>query len=253
MSSGAKKSPSNNIPEYLPEELLPVWDWWQAKGPATLMQCAVVVLLAAGVYAGMNYFKGRTAAAGAQLTTAQGIDELEAFVSSYGSTKLGPAGKLKLAKAYYDAGRLEDALASYQAFEKDNAKNEFAPVAILGAAECLEGLGRTDEAIAAYGAFSTAHAASYLAPQADLGAIRTTAIKGEKAQALSMLEAFTAKHKGTTWELNAMQLKGTIERYQPGKTRASLFDVADAAAQQIDAQKAPEAPKPAVPAAPESK
>ena len=39
----------HTIPENLPEELLPIYDWWKTKGPAFLTALATAAVLAGGV------------------------------------------------------------------------------------------------------------------------------------------------------------------------------------------------------------
>ena len=94
-------------------ELIPLWDWWVKEGKSTLVTLGVVALLVAGYYGGRNWYQARYAAANQALAGAYTAEDLEAAVSSYGSTKIGPAIKLRLAKSYYDAERYEDALAVY--------------------------------------------------------------------------------------------------------------------------------------------
>jgi len=239
------------IPENLPEELLPVYDWWKEKGPRFLTQATIVVLLAAGVYAGMHYLRGQRDQANAQLSAASTADELETLINTYGSTGAGKLAQLKLARAYYDTGRPEQALETYDAFLAKQATSPFAPIAELGRAHALEAMNRADEAQTAFQAFAAAHPDHYLVPQATLGLARTWVLKGDKAKAKDILEGLKATKKDTPWEMAASQLEGVVDRYEPRAAR-SLFDLADEAAAKAGAAAPATVEAVPVPAMPET-
>lgn len=228
---------NQKLPENLPIELLPVYDWWKEKGPQTIIQVAIAVLVFAGVYGGVFYFKNQNMQAGMQLVSAENIDELEVMTASYGKTKPGILAKLKLAKAYFDNGRAEQALQTYDDFLKNHGSNPFAAVAELGRGQALSALGKQDEAREVFQKFIQAREGHYLIPEATLGLARTWALGGDKAKAKEILDALAKTRKDTVWAAVAEQLSETIDRYQPRAAR-SLFDLADAAAAKVEAAKA---------------
>ena len=161
--SEEKKTSNENLPAFVKAapKLLPVWDWWVKEGKSTVAMLLVAALVVAGFYAGRNWLRGRDAGANQALVNAYAVDELETAVADYGSTKVGPALRLRLAKAYYDAARYEDALAVYDALVAKAGDNAaFADIAVVGRAYALEGQEKFKEAGAAIGALAEAHTSS---------------------------------------------------------------------------------------------
>lgn len=235
-------------PEELPAlvkaapELLPVWDWWVKEGRSTLMMLAVAAVVVGGFYAGRNWLRGRDAAANQALVNAFATDELETAVASYGSTKVGPALKLRLAKSYYDAERYQDALETYEALAA-KAGPEFVDIATVGRAYSLEGLSKFDEAQKAFADYATANPNSYLLLTAQLGAARCKALAGDKDGAAKDFDALKAATKDEFAKTRIERMADAVKRHDPSRAARSLFDAANAAAAAVDAEKKAEAPK----------
>ncbi|MBQ8125878.1 MAG: hypothetical protein IJ173_08350, partial [Kiritimatiellae bacterium] len=98
----------------IPEELLPVIEWWEKDGKQTLAIVAVCGLAVLGYYGVKNYRAAQADAAAVALMDATGVDELAEAASRYEGTKAGPALRLRLAKAYFDAEKYEEALDLYE-------------------------------------------------------------------------------------------------------------------------------------------
>ncbi len=236
------------IPAHLPLELVPLYDWWTANGSQFVVTLAAVAILAGGAFAFKQYRDARIASANKELVQAGTLDELETVVGKYGSTRAGNAARLRLAKAYYDAARYEDALSTYDTCLSKGAPQGFEEIARLGRALALEGLNRLDEALAAYEAFVKSAEGHFLQPQAQIGMARVYTLQGKKDAAKKLIENLKAqKTDNAAWEMAIANTEGVINRYEPRAAR-SLFDAADAAA----AQKAP-APAPAATPAPAAK
>lgn len=214
-------------------ELIPVWDWWVKEGKSTLTTLGVVALLVAGYYGGRAWYNSRYASANQALSGAYTAEDLEAAASSYGSTQVGPAIKLRLAKSYYDADRYEDALAIYDGLAKSKfADGAFDDLVMIGRAYCLEGLGKLAEARDAFAAYAADENKkdSYLLLTAQLGAARTKALAGEKDAALKDLDALKESKKGDAFaESRIDRLTDMLKRYDPNRKAPSLFDAANAA------------------------
>jgi predicted negative regulator of RcsB-dependent stress response len=228
-------------------ELIPLWDWWVKEGKSTLVTLGVVALLVAGYYGGRSWYQSRYAAANQALSGAYTVEDLEAAASSYGSTKIGPAIKLRLAKSYYDAERYDDALAVYDELSgKKFADGAFDDIVVVGRAYCLEGQGKFAEARKVFSDYAAdeGNKDAYLLLTAQLGAARTRALAGEKDAALKDLEALKAAKKDDTFaEARIDRLSDLIKRYDPNRKAPSLFDAANAAEKAIKAEAKPEAPK----------
>lgn len=236
-------------------ELLPLWDWWVKEGRSTLMMVVIAGLAVAAFYAGRNWLRARDAAANAALVNAYTTEELETAVSNYGSTKVGFALRVRLAKSYYDAERYQDALDTYDVLVGKAGKNAaFADVAVVGRAYALEGLKKYKEAGKAFADYAgvPGNTNSYLILTARLGAARCKALDGDKDGALKDFEALKA---GTSDEMAKMRIDrmmDAVKRYDPKRAARSLFDAANAAAEAVAAEKK-ETVKPAETAKPAEK
>ena len=240
--SEEKKTSNENLPAFVKAapELLPVWDWWVKEGKSTVAMLLVAALVVAGFYAGRNWLRGRDAGANQALVNAYAVDELETAVADYGSTKVGPALRLRLAKAYYDAARYEDALAVYDALVAKAGDNAaFADIAVVGRAYALEGQEKFKEAGAAFAAFAQANTNSYLLLAAQLGAARCKALQGDKDGAAKDFDALKEQAKDEFAKARIERMADAVKRHDPARAAArSLFDAANAAATAIDAEKA---------------
>ena len=218
------------IPANLPEELLPLYDWWKANGNQFLVTVTAVVVIAGGVFAFKQARASKIAMANQELRSASSLDELENTVAKYGSTKAGNAARLRLAKAYYDASKYEDALGAYDTCIRKGAPAGFREVAELGRAHALEGLDRLDDALAAYQAFEKANPSHFLLPQAVMGAARVLTLQDRKDEAKTRIENLKAlKTSDAAWEMAIANFEGVLDRYERRATR-SLFEAADEAA-----------------------
>lgn len=228
------------VPQNLPEELLPLYDWWKTKGPKTVATLALGAIVGLAVYSAINWHKGRLAQASEQITVAQGIDEIEAANERFGSTGAGNLLQIRLARAYYDAGRFEDALAAYNAFVKENGSHSFVPLAQLGAAATQEAMADYATAQASYTQLLES-GPTYLRAEAKLGLIRALYLAGEKVKANEQLDAFLADNANEAWHGIAENLKETLKSYKP-RARMSLMDMANAVAPLPEKATAPAAP-----------
>jgi predicted negative regulator of RcsB-dependent stress response len=215
------------IPENLPEELLPVYDWWHAQGKQTVyLVVLVLALVGAGLVLNQNR-KAKIRQAAEGLLAAQSTEDLEKLGRQYGRTGAGLLSQLVLAKNHYDAGRYDDALAGYAAFLKRKPSARFADIAVLGQAHALEAKGEIETARAAFAAFRQKNPGHYLTPQAFMGEARCLAIAGDKKAAAELLDLLIANQAGTTWEERAAELKAILARYEK-RAPVSLFDQASA-------------------------
>ncbi len=172
----------------IPEELLPVVEWWEKDGKKTLAVLALAGIAAGGYFGWKAWREHRCDAAGEALLSAYTTDELEEAVKSYGGEKAGLALKQRLAGSYFAAERYEEALALYDEL-KNSPVEGYEDVPAVGRAECLEALGRHKEALGEYESFIEAKPKSLLLLTARLGAARMTAVLGDRKKAIEALEA----------------------------------------------------------------
>lgn len=234
------------VPAHIPEELIPVYEWWQDKGPKHVTIAAVILGIVA-VIVGINaYRQHQVQAANIALAQAQVTDDYQILVDSNASQPAKLA-QLLLARSYYDSAAYEDALSVYEAYLAKPVAPEFDDIAKLGRAHCLEALGRTDEAMTAVKDFIAANDKSnYLYATAVIAQARLTALAGDKTAAIEILKPYTDAAEGTpeaTYKMLAEQTVKVIKSYSP----RSIFEKA-ATAQ--TASVAPAVTAPATPVAP---
>jgi tetratricopeptide (TPR) repeat protein len=231
-----------DVPANLPLELIPLYIWWQANGRQFMMNAVLVLVAVAAVFGVREWRKGRVSGANRAFAQAVSVGELEDVVERYGSMKIGNAARLRLATAYYDAGRYEEALQMYDACLRKGAPDGFAEIAQVGRAHALEAAGSLDEAFAAYSAFAEANKGHFLETRARMGLARVLTLLGKKGEAKGLLEILKAeKADDPMAEMMVAALEGVVDRYEPRAAR-SLFDRAEEAARTLGELSAPVTP-----------
>lgn len=222
MSEPLKKTDAipDQVPSRIPEDLIPAWLWLKDNGASWLATIAVAVLLVVGYSVYMRHRDNKTAAASQQMlaqpanTPLENVAMLEKAVADHGSSQPGTAVKLKLAKAYCDAGQYDKALSTYDAFIKQHGSHPFADVAQVGRGFALLGQTRTEDALTLFRSFRTQNPHHYLAPQTIFGEAACLAQQGKKDEAKALLQDLRAANRETAWEAAAKRMEGAIDRYQ---------------------------------------
>ena len=230
------QEPKNIPPANLPEELLPVYDWYMGKGKDQLLVAAIALVVAIVAFSIFKYRDGQNAEASFALTGAEGVESLEELNTKYGRTSVAPVISLRLARAYFDAGDYEKAIDAYGAFLKKNRKHILAPQGNLGLAVALEGRaslksgeGNTDAAIEDLSQARdkyielSSDSKSPVYAEAMMGQARCLAMMGDKSAASDILDRLVIDVKDTRWEEMAENLRGVIDRFEGFKS-ISFFD-----------------------------
>ena len=234
--------------EQLIKEVKSILPWLLAAG-----------IVVAGYHGVRKYMADKRIAAAEAVSNAYTTEELEDAVAKFKGSKAEGVLRLRLAKSYFDSANYDSALEIYESLE-GKAPDGFEGVPAVGKAQCLEALGRFDEARAAFDAFAEANEKSFLALTAKLGSARCIAQAGDRAKAIETLEALKASVGDD--ELSKSRVDSTLQivkRYEKRAER-SLFEAADAAQKQLEAETAKdtekktevEAPKDEAKAAPEA-
>ena len=241
----ARVAPTGNVPPTdMPEELIPVYDWYKENGRDFLLTLAIVLIAVFAVLAFRNFHARQNREASAALLSATDTQSLENLANQYGKTKIAPIISLRLAKARYDDGNYQGALNACDDFLKKNKKHELALEARLFRGASLEALERYDEAITSYQELSKEPAA-FISAQAIMGQARCLAAKDDKAAANALLDELAIAQKDTKWETRANELRGVINRFE-GFKNTSIFDrLQDAEAPQAAASEEVVSPAPA--------
>lgn len=199
----------------------------------------VAAAVAVGAYYGVkNHLAARRVAASEAVVESVSVEELEDAVAKFKGAKSGGVLRLKLAKAYFDQRRYQEAFDAYSALEGD-APDAFADIPAVGKAQCLEAMGKYAEALAAYDAYAeSAPSNSYLMLDAKLGSARSLSLAGSKDKALERLEALKAESKDDEISLSRIDSAiDLVKRYEK-REEVSLFDAANAAAAQLESEAA---------------
>ena len=196
----------------IPEELLPVVEWWEKNGKRAIV-VAVVAALCGIAYLAWTARKERAEMATAEATSAvlqdwnavvsnpngadadATVEKMKETVAAYG-TGNGSVMKLLLADADLRMKKYDEALEIYDGLVKSGELPEaFRDVPAVGRAQALEALGKYDEALKAFDAYVEEEPDAYLTLNAQLGAARCLAQLGQKDAAVKRLEGLMAAKK----------------------------------------------------------
>lgn len=216
-------TPVKPVPANIPEELIPVYEWFSEKGKDFLLQLGIVFVAFIAAFSFVKYRASRAEAAAASLLSVNDIAGLEELNGKFGGSKTGPLIRLRLARAYYDGGKFEEAAETFAAFVKSNKGHALVDEARLGLGASLEAQQKFDEAAEAYGTVA-AEAPSPAYAMAEFGKARCLAAKGDKDGAKAIVDAAAAALKGTRWESVAESEKELVDRFDGFRKAAGLFD-----------------------------
>lgn len=223
----------------IPEELLPVIEWWEKNGKQAIVTVVVAAVVAAGYYGFKSHQESQRKAASSALVSSRTLAQLETASNEFGGSKAGPSIKLRLAKEYYDAGQYESAMNLYKELS-GKAPEGFAEAPAIGIAYCLEATEKYDEAAKAFEACAQDEKSLYFLT-AKLGVARCTAAAGDKAKALADLEALKASKEDDA--LAKSRIEAAIDLVKRWEKRAEVIPetVAPAAEAEKSAEPAPKA------------
>ena len=227
-------------------ELLPLIEWWEKDGKQTVIYLAIAAIAVGGWYGFKNHRIAVRTAARDALVNAYTTEEIEDACVKYSGTPTAGALKLRLAKKYFDDGKYEEALATYEELN-GKAPEGFADIPVVGKAQCLEALGKFAEAQKAFEDFAAANPKNYLTLTAQLGAARALCQAGDKKTALAKLEALKKDVKDDP--MATARIEATVKavtRYEKPVAKPAA-PAADAKAEAKPVEKKADA-KPAEPA-----
>lgn len=220
----------------IPEELLPVVEWWEKHGKKAI----VVAVVAAVVGVACLLWNARQerakaiaadATRSALATSAQGlrdpnskeaaeaIQSLQDSVASFGNSGNAMLLKLVLADAYCRRANAEEkdyenALAIYEELAASGkVPAVYSDIPALGRAQCLEAMRKFDEALKAFDAFAAETPDGYQTLNAQLGAARCLAQLGKKDEAIARLEKLMKDKKAAEVLDRALPLEQQLSFY----------------------------------------
>ena len=240
----------------IPEELLPVVEWWEKDGKKTLAIAAVVGVAVLGYISWRSHKEKLQEEAEAAVATAMDVETLQDAVNRFGDYDVGPMLKLKLASAYCARGEDGDAKSALEIYDQVIASGKtpagFEDVPKVGRAECLESDGDFEGAISAYESFlANASTNAPLVLAAKLGLARSKAQAGDRKGAIAYLEAMQ-KDEGLSASAK-VRIESTLDvvkRWTSQPAPAPEPPVAKPATPAAPAPKPAAAPAPVKPATP---
>ena len=179
----------------IPEELIPVIDWWQKDGKKTVALAACAGAVALAVYFWVAREKRLDAEAseyayGSNYT----VQQLQDAADRYSGRDVAGMIKLRLARAYAAEGEFAKALEVFSAVaDGKSVPAAFAASPEFGIAKCKEALGDWAGAKAAYDSVAAdGQADATLVFEAKLGSARGLAFSGDRDGAVKALEEMKA-------------------------------------------------------------
>jgi tetratricopeptide (TPR) repeat protein len=190
-------------PEAPAHDLQHAIDFFKRYGHHCSIALSVVLLAVIGfqIHAASGRKAVRTAAE--KLASVKTLQELDALVADYPKAPTTPLALLRLAKAHFDGGNYDAALAKYTEFSLKYGTHPLADGAEMGRIHCMEARGQFNEAASAFAAFVAAHPNHFLAPQAMFGQGRCLEQLGRDSEAKILYEDFIAAHPDSEWRSRA--------------------------------------------------
>lgn len=226
--------PIEPVPANLPEDLIPLYQWWKEKGRDFLIQTGIVLLAVVISVIIVNYRSEKARVASAVLLTANDVPSLEEANAKFGKSKVGPLIRLNLAGAYLSSGAYDNALETFEGFIKLNKNHKLLTQAKLGSASSLEALKKFDEAIAVYDEIissSTTHERVL----ATCGKARCLAATEKKDEAVKILTTLRETVNGSPLANIVEKQISLTERFTGFTNQTGLFDQMNA----LEGAKAP--------------
>ncbi len=218
----------------IPEELLPVVEWWETNGKKAIV-VGVVALIAGIAYLAWTTHQERARTAAAEATSSalaawaqcmddptseeataaiQGLRDSVATFTGKGASVV----KLTLANALFRRGTAEDYADALAIYDELLATGEnlgaYGDIPALGRAHCLEATGKFAEAQAAFDAFVEANPAAYQTLTAQLGAARCLAQADKKDEAVARLEKLMKEKNVSAVLERALPLEQQLGMYR---------------------------------------
>lgn len=182
----------------------------QGKPIAVGLCIALAVTMSVVLY--RNRTRAKVQQASHMLSSARTVQDLEAITMQHPSSAVAPLAMIKLAKAYYNAGKYDMALDKYIEFKLKFPDHQMAAAAELGRIHCLEAGGRLGEAYEAFTAFWADHPDDFLTSQAVFGRARCLEQLGRYREAKELYEGFIEAHPKSGWTSRAEELLGSVNR-----------------------------------------
>lgn len=185
---------------------------WSTYRGHILGGLVVVLVVGLGAWFFVRSSRQSVEEASRMVSTARSVDDLVNVVRQYPSSPSAPVALIMAAKAYYDQGGYDLAMAQYEEFKQKYPDHEWSEAATLGIVHCMEAMGRLEDALNGYGAFLAAQPGHFLSAEAVMGQGRCLQMLGRNAEARSLYEDFMAANPQSGWTPRMKELLEVVNR-----------------------------------------
>ena len=193
------------------------------KHQMKLIALAVLLTIAAIVYVvvkGINQSNEETA--GALLTKAEDLSELQTVVKNHGDTEAAFSAKVLLAEKQWADGQQEDAISTLKDFVDSDRDHPARPSAEASLAAKLWSQGKTDEAADLFRNITEDSDSRHLAPYAWISLGDIEAGKGNIAAAEKAYETVENEFAGSTFSQDALNRRLLVKSKAPVEVAAPI-------------------------------
>lgn len=182
------------------EDMALLQEAWGQYGRSVVTGVLLALVLVLGLTVYRQYRQGKQDQAAAALGNAVAAEDFEQFLARYPRSPSAPTAMLAMARAQFESGSFDEALATYTRFRQTHSEHPMLRAAEVAHAQTLEAAGRLAEAEAAFRALAaTLSEEHYLQPVALLGIGRTLEQLGRWEEARAVYEDFIAAHPESNW------------------------------------------------------
>lgn len=183
-------------------------NWKELAGGLVL---AVVVVVSVQIY--QNKAARSREQAFNQLAAASSASQFNEIINQFPSTKAAEMASFMAARAQYDAGNYADADQLYADFIKAHPKHFLASAAQLGRSHCQEALGQLDEALAGFRRFAKDNPdETAFVTLARIGEARCLRQQGKLQEAVAVYDAILLEQPQSEWKSLVEDLKTTASK-----------------------------------------
>jgi len=188
-----------------------------------IIMLAVLLAIAAVVFVIIKGIdQSNEESAGALLTKAEDLSDLQAVVKNYDDTEAAFSAKVLLAEKQWEDGQQDDAIATLKAFVESERDHPVRPSAEASLAAKLWSQGKADEAEALFREITEDTDARYLAPYAWISIGDIEAGKGNAEAAQKAYEMVENEFAGSTYAGEALTRRLLVKAKPPVEVEAPI-------------------------------
>ena len=194
----------------------PAFEVFLDKHQMKLIALAVILAILAIVFVILKGVKeSNEATAGALLTKAEDLSELQAVVKNHGDTAAAFSAKVLLAEKQWEDGQQDSAIVTLKAFVESDRDHPARPSAEASLAAKLWSQGKTDEAAEIFRDLTEDSDSRHVAPYAWISLGDIEAGKGDTEAAEKAYETVENEFAGSTFSQDALNRRLLVKAQAP--------------------------------------